>query len=139
MCKKYILEYLFRTKLKVIVPSVILIGVFILIYQIMYLDFPREEELNYSGYSKAVQNVKSTLLKGIRISDISLYSPNERGNFVCFHTREEIDFSRLNDDFCDCVFDGSDEPGTSACRNGRFYCSTQNNVGFPGTLGGIFL
>ncbi|KAF9588120.1 hypothetical protein IFM89_007596 [Coptis chinensis] len=29
--------------------------------------------------------------------------------------------SRLNDNFCDCI-DGTDEPGTSACPAGRFYC-----------------
>ncbi|KAJ9170875.1 hypothetical protein P3X46_018939 [Hevea brasiliensis] len=29
---------------------------------------------------------------------------------------------RLNDNFCDCV-DGTDEPGTSACPRGKFYCS----------------
>ncbi|XP_021939758.1 glucosidase 2 subunit beta [Zootermopsis nevadensis] len=82
-----------------------------------------------SGYSKVIQNEKNMLLKGVHISDISVYTPNERGNFVCVHTREEIDFSRVNDDFCDCLFDGSDEPGTSACQNGRFYCDTQNNIG----------
>ncbi|GMI99308.1 hypothetical protein like AT2G42390 [Hibiscus trionum] len=32
---------------------------------------------------------------------------------------------RLNDDFCDCL-DGTDEPGTSACPAGKFYC---RNVG----------
>ncbi|XVE83518.1 hypothetical protein DITRI_Ditri16bG0093900 [Diplodiscus trichospermus] len=32
---------------------------------------------------------------------------------------------RLNDNFCDCI-DGTDEPGTSACPAGKFYC---RNVG----------
>lgn len=37
-----------------------------------------------------------------------------------------LKYSQLNDDFCDCA-DGSDEPGTSACINGRFFCI---NAGF---------
>jgi protein kinase C substrate 80K-H len=121
---------LYRTKLKVIVLGVILTGVVLLIYQMTWLDFPRDELLDYSGYSKIVESGKQTLLRGIRRTDTWRYRPNERGNFMCFHTKEELDFSRVNDDFCDCVFDGSDEPGTSACQNGRFYCDTQNS-GFP--------
>lgn len=33
----------------------------------------------------------------------------------------------LNDDFCDCV-DGSDEPSTTACYNGTFYCQNEGHV-----------
>ncbi|CAA0842078.1 protein kinase C substrate- heavy chain-related [Striga hermonthica] len=34
---------------------------------------------------------------------------------------------RLNDDFCDCT-DGTDEPGTSACPTGRFYCRNMGST-----------
>lgn len=36
-------------------------------------------------------------------------------------SRVPIALSRINDDYCDCA-DGADEPGTSACENGRFWC-----------------
>ncbi|KAG2675308.1 hypothetical protein I3843_13G156400 [Carya illinoinensis] len=35
--------------------------------------------------------------------------------------------SQLNDDFCDCP-DGTDEPGTSACPAGKFYCRNAGHV-----------
>uniref|UniRef100_A0A3B3WZ25 EF-hand domain-containing protein n=1 Tax=Poecilia mexicana TaxID=48701 RepID=A0A3B3WZ25_9TELE len=50
----------------------------------------------------------------------------ERKSFLCIDGSKMIPFEQVNDDYCDCA-DGSDEPGTSACPRGRFYCT---NLGF---------
>ena len=40
----------------------------------------------------------------------------DSGVFVCASEPERrLAFSRVNDDYCDCELDGSDEPGTEAC------------------------
>ncbi|KAL7219325.1 hypothetical protein ACSBR2_012406 [Camellia fascicularis] len=43
----------------------------------------------------------------------------------CKDGSKSLTRDRINDDFCDCL-DGTDEPGTSACPTGKFYCK---NVG----------
>ncbi|KAI7726246.1 hypothetical protein M8C21_008590, partial [Ambrosia artemisiifolia] len=43
------------------------------------------------------------------------------GTVKCKDGSRTFTKSQLNDDFCDC-FDGTDEPGTSACPTGKFYC-----------------
>ncbi|CAI0384642.1 unnamed protein product [Linum tenue] len=43
----------------------------------------------------------------------------------CRNGSRKFTKAQLNDDFCDCL-DGTDEPGTSACPEGKFYC---RNVG----------
>lgn len=48
--------------------------------------------------------------------------------FKCLDGSQTIPRDWVNDDFCDCP-DGSDEPGTSACPNGHFWCA---NRGFKG-------
>ncbi|XP_026759630.1 glucosidase 2 subunit beta [Galleria mellonella] len=58
--------------------------------------------------------------RGVSLSKASLYSPNK--DFTCFDGTVTLPFSYVNDDYCDC-FDGSDEPGTSACLNGIFHCT----------------
>ena len=40
-----------------------------------------------------------------------------------------IPISSVNDDVCDCK-DGSDEPGTSACKNSHFWCLNSGGRGF---------
>lgn len=58
--------------------------------------------------------------RGVSLSKASLYIPTK--DFTCFDGTVTIPFSYVNDDYCDC-FDGSDEPGTSACLNGVFHCT----------------
>lgn len=62
--------------------------------------------------------------RGVPLSRASLYA-NE-ASFTCLDGVTSIPFSQVNDDYCDCE-DGSDEPGTSACPNGIFFC---NNAGY---------
>jgi Glucosidase II beta subunit-like len=38
----------------------------------------------------------------------------QAGTFRCFNKGATMNFTKVNDDYCDCS-DGSDEPGTAAC------------------------
>ena len=88
---------------------------------------------NDSQHSKFIRDKDghSISLRGTRSRDIAKYLPNTRGKFVCIASRLEIDFLKVNDDYCDCPMDGSDEPGTNACNNGIFYCEMPSKI-FPG-------
>eukprot|EP00842_Homolaphlyctis_polyrhiza_P004509 jgi/Hompol1/5059/HPOL_004126-RA len=48
--------------------------------------------------------------------------------FTCLDGNGIIPIAAVNDDFCDCA-DGSDEPGTSACPNGSFFCLNAGHIG----------
>ncbi|RVE60666.1 hypothetical protein OJAV_G00183130 [Oryzias javanicus] len=63
-------------------------------------------------------------VRGISSSYKRFY--REKKSFLCIDGSKLIPFEQVNDDYCDCA-DGSDEPGTSACPRGRFYCT---NLGF---------
>jgi len=66
--------------------------------------------------------------RGVPPDMANFYDPNS--SFHCLDGSGEIPFDHVNDDYCDCK-DGSDEPGTAACPNGRFYCA---NRGFKPSL-----
>ncbi|KAI9222303.1 glucosidase II beta subunit-like-domain-containing protein [Blastocladiella britannica] len=60
--------------------------------------------------------------RGVAISQAERYHPYAAGKFTCLDGSAIIPFAAVNDDYCDCA-DGSDEPGTSACPQGRFHCT----------------
>lgn len=57
-------------------------------------------------------------LRGVAQADAAAYAG---ATFQCASGTGAVAIDRVNDDYCDCA-DGSDEPGTAACANGRFYC-----------------
>ncbi|XP_065195109.1 uncharacterized protein LOC135826426 [Sycon ciliatum] len=64
-------------------------------------------------------------LRGVEPSQRLRYDLADGKQFHCLNgDGEGISASAINDEFCDCA-DGSDEPGTSACRNGRFFCPVE--------------
>eukprot|EP00892_Ulva_mutabilis_P003711 jgi/Ulvmu1/1711/UM116_0024.1 len=64
----------------------------------------------------------ASALRGVAHSQLHLYQ--NRATFTCISDSIQVEIERVNDDVCDCA-DGSDEPGTSACSNGKFYCRNQ--------------
>lgn len=66
-------------------------------------------------------------VRGVPPSRLALYGVGEDGLFRCLDGSKSIPFERVNDDYCDCP-DGSDEPGTSACSNGSFFCQNAGHI-----------
>ncbi|CAB0008600.1 unnamed protein product [Nesidiocoris tenuis] len=66
------------------------------------------------------------VLYGVHPDDLARFNPQE--DFKCKDDSTTIPYGRVNDNFCDCP-DGSDEPSTSACERGVFYCVNQGHVG----------
>lgn len=99
------------------------------IYSISLLLLPALLQLLPSGVadssSQTLVKGKIELTRGVPKSKLHLYDPSKAGRlFTCGNGQKEIPWSSVNNDYCDCD-DASDEPGTSACPNGKFYCSNK--------------
>lgn len=134
-----------KVRLITVTKTVIVASVTLLIYQMLisYKINSNDHILNSNSEIKTTNNLdkffntsitNSSLsnqaqkpkIKGTLPNDVK-YIVNERGHFECSLDSIEINVSHLNDDYCDCPVDGMDEPGTSACQNGRFYCNYQRD------------
>lgn len=56
-----------------------------------------------------------------------------RRRLVCEAGKRRLPLKLVNDGYCDCA-DGSDEPGTGACPEGKFYCDPETQGLTPFTL-----
>ncbi|CAN8284668.1 unnamed protein product [Cochlearia groenlandica] len=70
-----------------------------------------------------VSVTSSSPLVGVHPLDVKYY---ESDLIKCKDGSKSFSRDRVNDNFCDCL-DGTDEPGTSACPNGRFYCKNRGS------------
>ena len=73
----------------------------------------------------ATDAAQSTSVRGVALEMASFYRPGKE--FKCLDGSSTVPFDYINDDYCDCA-DGSDEPGTAACPNTKFYCQNKGHV-----------
>ncbi|XAR59914.1 hypothetical protein NMG60_11033090 [Bertholletia excelsa] len=76
------------------------------------------------GFPGRSASLPSKDLLGIAPEDEIYYKAD---TIKCRDGSKKFEKSQLNDDFCDCP-DGTDEPGTSACPNAKFYCRNAGHV-----------
>uniref|UniRef100_A0A2P2KRV5 Uncharacterized protein MANES_16G035100 n=1 Tax=Rhizophora mucronata TaxID=61149 RepID=A0A2P2KRV5_RHIMU len=66
-------------------------------------------------------------LLGIPPQDEDYFKISSSDMIKCKDGSKKFTKAQLNDDFCDCP-DATDEPGTSACPGGKFYCQNSGHT-----------
>eukprot|EP00112_Aurelia_sp_Birch-Aquarium-sp1_P022853 Seg659.4 transcript_id=Seg659.4/GoldUCD/mRNA.D3Y31 product="Glucosidase 2 subunit beta" protein_id=Seg659.4/GoldUCD/D3Y31 len=85
-----------------------------------HLSEKKGEQKHANGIKHEMKKREISVLHGVS-PDKMLHYKIDTAKFKCLDGKKFISFNAINDNYCDCD-DGSDEPGTSACSNGRFYC-----------------
>lgn len=98
---------------------VILLGICALL-QIVSINFLNFSNRNSQSLYRKTSVAERT--RGVREEERHFYILNNENTFRCRDGSNVIRLNQVNDDYCDCQQDGSDEPGTEACPNGRFFC-----------------
>ena len=98
--------------------SALIIFLVNLLYLISQLARPREAQYHPLQRHKLVQGADPTHIIH------QLVNSSTDTMFECLDKSKAIKLSEVNDDFCDCP-DASDESGTNACNNGRFFCKVE--------------
>jgi protein kinase C substrate 80K-H len=93
---------------------------FFLVYDLFLLS---NDAFFFSPQSKSGSQSENSVTASTTLMGVSPFSTEKYlfEKFVCDEGSKEISSKNINDDFCDCL-DGTDEPGTSACSKGNFYC-----------------
>ncbi|RVX12977.1 Glucosidase 2 subunit beta [Vitis vinifera] len=78
------------------------------------------------GRSASKSLLSTNPFLGIAPQDENYYKTSSE-IFKCKDGSKKLNRAQVNDDFCDCP-DASDEPGTSACPGGKFYCRNAGHV-----------
>ncbi|KAK8811480.1 hypothetical protein WA158_003214 [Blastocystis sp. Blastoise] len=84
--------------------------------------------LSFLFFVPLILSLTITPTYGVEKNDLNKYLQAE---FVCdsaLGQPKRISTLYVNDNYCDCL-DGSDEPGTSACSNMKFYCQNNDHIG----------
>jgi protein kinase C substrate 80K-H len=98
---------------------IVLLASFIHIHA--FLDFFKSSSGSSASTSVEIPRAYPTEYDHFRGIAPHLQGKYQQETFLCDNNQRKISSASINDGYCDCT-DGTDEPGTSACLTGSFYC-----------------